>query len=72
MSRKQTPLRPYFEKMADIGTPLSDADIVKAAVQMQQGCAAGLRNSKISGGCADIADHMECDVEVHGDDWARG
>ncbi|MDR3629614.1 MAG: carboxyl transferase domain-containing protein [Desulfocapsaceae bacterium] len=27
MSRKQTPLRPYFEKMADIGAALSDADI---------------------------------------------
>ncbi|TKB05696.1 acyl-CoA carboxylase subunit beta [Desulforhopalus sp. IMCC35007] len=27
MSRKQTPLRPYFEKMADIGSALSAADI---------------------------------------------
>lgn len=27
MSRKQTPLRPYFEKMADIGTALTDADV---------------------------------------------
>ena len=27
MSRKQTPLRPYFEKMNDIGTALSDVDI---------------------------------------------
>ena len=26
MSRKQTPLRPYFEKMADIGSALSDVD----------------------------------------------
>ena len=27
MARKQTPLRPYFAKMADIGAALSDADI---------------------------------------------
>ncbi len=27
MSRKQMPLRPYFEKMADIGWALSDADV---------------------------------------------
>jgi glutaconyl-CoA decarboxylase len=30
MSRKQTPLRPYFEKMADIGAALSDADIQRS------------------------------------------
>jgi glutaconyl-CoA decarboxylase subunit alpha len=30
MTRKQTPLRPYFEKMADIGTPLTDADIQRS------------------------------------------
>jgi len=27
MSRKQTPLRPYFEKMPDIGKPLSEGEI---------------------------------------------
>ena len=27
MSRKQTPLRPYFEKMADIGKALSEAEV---------------------------------------------
>ncbi len=27
MSRKQTPLRPYFEKMLDIGKPLSEGEI---------------------------------------------
>ena len=26
MTRKQTPLRPYFEKMPDIGKPLSEAE----------------------------------------------
>ena len=30
MSRKQTPLRPYFEKMADIGKPLSEAELRRA------------------------------------------
>ncbi|MFT5729807.1 MAG: glutaconyl-CoA decarboxylase [Desulforhopalus sp.] len=30
MSRKQTPLRPYFEKMADIGSALSDVDIQRS------------------------------------------
>lgn len=30
MSRKQTPLRPYFEKMADIGCALSDGDIQRS------------------------------------------
>ena len=27
MARRQTPLRPYFEKMPDIGKPLSEAEI---------------------------------------------
>ena len=27
MSRKQTPLRPYFEKMADIGKALTEAEV---------------------------------------------
>ncbi|CAG4885400.1 Glutaconyl-CoA decarboxylase subunit alpha [Georgfuchsia toluolica] len=30
MPRKQTPLRPYFEKMADIGKPLSESEIKRA------------------------------------------
>ncbi len=30
MSRKQTPLRPYFEKMADIGAALTDADVQRS------------------------------------------
>jgi glutaconyl-CoA decarboxylase len=30
MSRKQTPLRPYFEKMADIGSALGDADMQRS------------------------------------------
>ena len=30
MPRKQTPLRPYFEKMSDIGKPLSDAEVRRA------------------------------------------
>ena len=29
MSRKQTPLRPYFESMPAIGSALSDADITR-------------------------------------------
>lgn len=30
MSRKQTPLRPYFEKMPDIGKALTEAEIKRA------------------------------------------
>ena len=30
MSRKQTPLRPYFEKMADIGKALNEGEIKRS------------------------------------------
>ena len=35
MSRKQTPLRPYFEKMPDIGKPLSDAELRRSKENLE-------------------------------------
>ncbi len=34
MSRKQTPLRPYFEKMAEIGKPLSDGEVRRSQANL--------------------------------------
>ena len=38
MARKQTPLRPYFEKMTDIGKGLSEAEAKQATALRGAGC----------------------------------
>ncbi|MBT3550962.1 MAG: glutaconyl-CoA decarboxylase subunit alpha [Rhodospirillaceae bacterium] len=35
MARKQTPLRPYFEKMSDIGKELSEAEVKRGAKNLE-------------------------------------